>query len=219
MLTVENLSFEKNYKKIFSNLGFSIGLGSALIITGKNGSGKSSLLKIIAGIAKSSANSFEQRSDNEDKSQLNQGKILWNNNDIEDFRDEFNSDIEYLGHKAALRTNLTVIENLRFYAKLKDSEILIPAALKYFDLEQFENSKIAKLSAGWQKKVFLSKLLCCPATIWLLDEPSNNLDMTSKEQLYSLIDTKIKNSGMVIISTHDEMFFKLGPQINIEDYN
>jgi heme exporter protein A len=219
MLTVENLSFEKNYKKIFGNLGFSIGLGSALIITGKNGSGKSSLLKIIAGIAKSSANSFEQKSNNEDKSLLNQGKILWNNNDIEDFRDEFNSDVEYLGHKIALRANLTVAENLGFYAKLKDSEILISAALRYFNLEQFKNFKVTKLSAGWQKKVLLAKLLCCPATIWILDEPSSNLDNSSKEQLYSLIESKIKNSGIVIIATHDEIFFKLGPRINVEDYN
>ena len=219
MLTVENLSFEKNYKKIFSNLGFSIGLGSALIITGKNGSGKSSLLKIIAGIAKSSADSFEQKSNNEDKSPLNQGKILWNNNDIEDFRDEFNSDVEYLGHKIALRANLTVAENLSFYANLKDSEILVSAALSYFDLERFKNFKITKLSAGWQKKVLLAKLLCCPATIWLLDEPSNNLDMAAKEQLYGLIDSKIKNHGLVIIATHDEMFFKIGPRVSIEDYN
>ncbi len=218
MLTIENLSFEKNYKKVFCNLGFSISPGSALIITGKNGSGKSSLLKIIAGISKPNINFFKQDLNNEDKYQLNQGKILWDNHDIEDFRDEFNSDLEYLGHKIALRSNLTVIENLSFYAKLKDSEILVPAALRYFNLEQFADIEIRKLSAGWQKKVFLAKLLCCPAMIWLLDEPSNNLDNDSKERLYNLIDSKVKNDGLAIITTHDEMFFKLGVKLNIEDY-
>jgi heme exporter protein A len=218
MLTVENLSFEKNYKKIFANLGFSIGLGSALIITGKNGSGKSSLLKIIAGINNINTESFAKDLDNEDKSQLNQGKILWSGQDINDFRDEFNSDLEYLGHKIALRGNLTVVENLSFYARLKDSEILVPAALSYFNLEKFADSEVRKLSAGWQKKVFLAKLLCCPATIWLLDEPSNNLDHDSKEKLYNLIYSKIKNNGLAIITTHDQIFCKLGPVLNIEDY-
>lgn len=219
MLTVENISFARNHKKIFSHLGFSVGLGSALVITGANGSGKSSLLRIIAGISKLTKSFFYEELDNEGKAKLNQGKILWNSQDIEEFRAEFNSDIEYLGHKIALNGNLTVVENLGFYARLKNSEILIPAALKYFDLEQFVDCKVAKLSAGWQKKVFLAKLLCCPATVWLLDEPSNSLDIASKEKLFGLIDSKIKNSGLVIIATHDRAFFELGAVIDMGDYN
>jgi heme exporter protein A len=214
MLTIENLSLFRNYQKIFANLGLSIGLGAALIVTGKNGSGKSSLLKIIAGINKSGT-----AINSEGKYQLNQGKILWNNIDIEEFRADFNSDLQYIGHKMPLKLNATVIENLQFYTSLNQTEILIFSALKYFNLEQFANFEIRKLSAGWQKKVLLSLLLCLPKTLWLLDEPSNSLDQASKEKLYGLIDSRVKDGGLVIMATHDEMFFPLGVKLNMEDYN
>jgi heme exporter protein A len=202
MLTVDNLSLFKDDKKIFSGLGFSVSLNSALIIKGRNGCGKSSLLKIIAGISKASS-----------------GKILWGENDVENFRDDFNGDSQFLGHKNFLKPELSVFQNLKFYAELADSEILVPSALKFFGLENIADEKVKKLSSGWQNKVRLAKLICCPATIWLLDEPSNNLDKTAKELLHGLIKTRIKEDGLVIMATHDEMFFDLGPQINLEDYN
>lgn len=201
MLTVDNLSLFKDHKKIFANLGFSISIASCLVITGKNGCGKSSLLRILAGISKA-----------------NDGEILWGEEDVENFRDDFNGDLQFLGHKNFLKSELTVAQNLRFYAKLSDTEILIPAALKFFDLENLADEKVKKLSAGWQKRVMLAKLLCCPATIWLLDEPSNNLDKAGKKLLHGLITTRIKENGLVIMVTHDEEFFDLGPRLSLEDY-
>ncbi len=203
MLTVDNLSLHKNHKKIFGPIGFSIGLGSALILTGKNGSGKTSLLKILAGISKPSS-----------------GRILWGETDVEEIRDEFNGDLQYLGHQNFLKQDLTVVENLRFYTKLHDTEILIPAALTVFGLEEIADEKVQKLSAGWQKKVMLAKLICCPATLWFLDEPSSNLDRLAKEKLYNLIVTKIKDGqGLVVMTTHDEIFLKLGAVVDLEDFS
>jgi heme exporter protein A len=201
MLTVDNLSFFKDHKKIFSNLGFSVSVGSALIITGKNGSGKSSLLKIIAGISKANA-----------------GKILWGGEDIENFRDDFNGDTQFLGHKNFLKPELSVAENLRFFARLADTEIAVPSAIRFFALDEFADEKVKNLSAGWQKRVKLAKLLACPTTLWLLDEPSNNLDKAGKEKLHGLIKTRVKEDGLVIMTTHDEMFFDLGPKINLEEF-
>ncbi len=201
MLTIDNLSLFKDDKKIFSDLGFSVSLNSALIIKGCNGCGKSSLLKIIAGISKQ-----------------NSGKILWGGNDIENFRADFNGDMQFLGHRNFLKPELTVLENLRFYSKLADTEMALASALNFFELTKFADEKIKKLSAGWQKRVMLAKLLACPATIWLLDEPSNNLDKAGKERLHGLIKTRIKENGLVILTTHDEMFFDLGPVLNLEDY-
>lgn len=201
MLTVDNLSFFRDHKKIFANLGLSISAASCLTIIGKNGCGKSSLLKILAGISRQT-----------------EGKILWDEEDIENFRDEFNGDLQFLGHKNFLKSELTVTQNLRFYARLSDTEILIPSALKFFHLENLADEKVKKLSAGWQKRVMLAKLLCCPATIWLLDEPSVNLDKEGRELLRGLIATRVKENGLVIIASHDEMFFDLGPRLNLEDY-
>ena len=96
---------------------------------------------------------------------------------------------------------------------------MIPAALSFFKLENLAHEKVKKLSAGWQKKVMLSKLLCCPATLWFLDEPSESLDKEAKERLCGLIETKIKDGkGLVVIATHDEIFLKLGPVIMMEDF-
>ena len=201
MLTIDNLSFFKDDKQIFANLGFSVSVGSALIITGKNGCGKSSLLKIIAGISKP-----------------NCGKISWGGVDVEEMRCDFNADTQFLGHKNFLKPELTVAENLSFYAKLADTEIALASALNFFNLDAIANQKIKQLSAGIQKRVMLAKLLACPATLWLLDEPSTNLDLAGKEKLHGLIKTRIKEDGLVIIATHDEAFFDLGPKINLENF-
>jgi heme exporter protein A len=202
MLTVQNLSLFKDDKKIFSDLGFSVGLNSALIIKGRNGCGKSSLLKIIAGIAKPSS-----------------GKILWGGEDVENFRADFNGDSQFIGHKNFLEQELTVLENLAFYAKLSDTEIALQSGLSFFGLMNFSDQKVKKLSAGWQKKVMLARLLCCPAAVWFLDEPSNNLDKESGRKLLGLLETRIGEGGLVIIATHDEIFFDLGPRLNLEDFN
>lgn len=201
MLTVDNITCNKNQQIIFNNLGFSIGLGTGLIITGTNGSGKTTLLRTIAGL-----------------SQPSSGTILWNNQNVKELYAEFSADINYIGHKNFLKPKLTVLQNLNFYAALSGTEILIPAAIKYFGLEQIIDTPIYKLSSGWQKKVILSKLLYCPATIWLLDEPSVNLDVASKELLFNLISTKVADGGIVIIATHDEIFFPLGSAISLKDF-
>lgn len=201
MLTVDNLSLFKDDKRIFSSLGFTVSTSSALIITGKNGCGKSSLLKVIAGI--SSATS---------------GRVLWGDTDIEDMRDDFNGDSQFLGHKNFLKTELTVQENLEFYARLNDTNQALPAALGFFHLSDLSNQKVKNLSAGWQKRVMLAKLLCCPATVWLLDEPSTNLDKEGRVLLHGLIKTRIRENGLVLMATHDESFFDLGPRLNLEDF-
>jgi len=201
VLTIDNLSLFKDDKKIFSALGFSVSINSALIIRGRNGCGKTSLLKIIAGISDATS-----------------GRILWGGEDVKNFRADFNGDTQFIGHKNFLKPELTAFENLRFYSKLSDTEMALDSALNFFELQNFADEKIKKLSAGWQKRVMLAKLLACPATIWLLDEPSNNLDKDGKEKLYGLIKTRIKEDGLVIMTTHDEMFFDLGHRLNLEDF-
>lgn len=202
MLTVDNLSLFKDDKKIFSQLGFSVSINSALIITGPNGSGKTSLLKIIAQISDATS-----------------GKILWGGVDVNEMKSDFTGDLQYIGHKNFLKPELTVLENLQFFAKLADTEMAVESALNFFNLKEIANKKVSQLSAGVQKRVKLAKLIACPATIWLLDEPTTNLDKATKEKLHGLIKTRIKEDGLVIIATHDESFFDLGIKFEIENFN
>ena len=202
MLSVENLCFKKNDKIIFEDVGFSLFVGAALIISGKNGAGKTSLLKILAGISKES-----------------KGKILWSGQDINNFRSDFNGDLQFIGHKNFLKQELTVLENLLFYASLHGSETLIGAALNFFKLEDKADEKVKNLSAGWQKRVQLARLLACPATIWILDEPTNHLDAEGKKLLRGLIKTKLENQGVVLLATHEESFFDIGARLEMGDFN
>lgn len=201
MLTLDNLSLIKDNKKIFTKLGLSVSVGSALIVTGKNGSGKTSLLKIIAGISKP-----------------DEGTISWGGEDIENFRDDFNGDSQFLGHKNFLKQELTVEENLQFYSRLNNTQTALQSALTYFNLTDLADVMVKKLSAGWQKRVMLAKLMACPATVWILDEPSSNLDKEGREILINLIKTRVREEGLVIIATHDEEFFELGAILSLEDY-
>lgn len=159
------------------------------------------MLKILAGISKPT-----------------EGEILWGDVNVENFRADFNGDTQFLGHKNFLKPELTVAENLRFFARLADTETALSSALSFFKLTELAHEKVKTLSAGWQKRVMLAKLLACPATIWLLDEPSNNLDSEGKKLLHGLIKTRVREDGLVIIATHDEAFFDLGPKLNLEDY-
>ena len=201
MLTVNNITHHKNQQIIFKNLGFSLGSGSALILYGSNGSGKTTLLKTIAGLCRQ-----------------NVGEILWNNENVQNFFPEFSADINYIGHKNFLKPKLTVWQNLSFYAGISDTEILLPAAIRYFSLEEVLEKPVYQLSSGWQKKVILAKLLYNPAAIWLLDEPTVNLDRKGKELLFNLVSTRIKDGGMAIIATHDEIFAPLANKIFLEDF-
>ena len=203
-MTIENLSLSKNDREIFSNVGFSLFLGAAVIITGKNGSGKTSLLRILAGISKESS-----------------GKILWNGQDIAKIRQELNSEMQFIGHKNFLKPDLTVLENLEFYASFYDSKILIPSALNFFKITSLADQKVRGLSAGEMKKVMLCKLMICPATLWILDEPDVNLDKNSKKLLSGLIRAKIENGGMVIVASHEAgIYEESSPAIlSMDDFN
>ena len=201
MLTVNNIAYCRNQKLIFKGFGFSLGLGSGLIISGANGSGKTTLLKIISGLCCPTT-----------------GNILWNNQNIQKFYPEFCADINYIGHKNFLKPQLSVEQNLSFYAKISGTEILLPSAIKYFGLESVWLEPVYKISNGWGKKVMLAKLLCCPATIWLLDEPTVNLDKEAKKLLFNLVSIKIREGGLVIIATHDDIFDPLAKKIYLEDF-
>lgn len=202
MLTLDKLSFYANEKKIFTDLSLSVSISSVLVVTGKNGCGKSSLLKLIAGIY-----------------ECNIGNILWGNENVKNFRDEFNGDLQYIGHKNFLKKQLSVKENLSFYSKIADTTMAVPSAIEFFELRDYEDEIIKNLSSGMQQRVILAKLLACPATLWLLDEPSTNLDKYFQEKLYQLIKNRSKDKGLIIIATHDEKFFDLGLKLNLEDFS
>lgn len=184
MLSCENVSCIRGETSIFNGLGFCLADGALLLLKGPNGSGKTSLLKILSGLLPASG-----------------GEILWNNSPIAG-NDIFRRDLMYIGHKSAVKADCTVYENLAFWAQIFNTEILIPAALRFYDLEKYKNLPAGQLSAGWQRRVALARLIVAPSRLWLLDEPTNFLDDDAVVLTASLIESRVRQGGIVIVASH-----------------
>lgn len=184
MLSCENLRVVRGEKLVFSQLGFSLQEGGILLLKGANGSGKTTLIKVLAGLLPA-----------------DEGDIFWDGVSIKD-NNEFKRNLMYIGHKSGVKTDATVYENLEFWAKIYDTELLIPAALKFFYLDKFADVPAGQLSAGWQRRVALARLIVSPCKLWLLDEPTNFLDEDAVILTASLIESRVQQGGIVITASH-----------------
>ena len=201
MLSCHNLSLATFGKNLFKNLSFSVLPGSLIILQGPNGCGKSTLLKIFAGIIP-----------------VDKGVIKWNNIAINTDLPAFQSNLTYLATTNALRPELSVYENLKFWQELRSSEELLAPTIHYFFLDSVIDEKIIDLSSGWQRRVELAKLLLFNSNLWLLDEPEINLDTKMRNRLIDLIKTRVKEGGVVIMATHNIKDLEFGQIINISEY-
>jgi heme exporter protein A len=178
LLSCENISLTFNDRTIFSHCGFSLLPGSLLLLKGPNGSGKTSLIKALAGIYAPSNGHISTAAGTER---------------------------HYIGHELGLKMALTVWDNLHFYAALHGTEALLAAAIYFWDLEAFVDIPCQNLSAGWKKRVALARLIACPVDLWFLDEADANLDIDAKKRLETLIRSRQEQGGVVVLSSHLEL--------------
>lgn len=184
MLIAENIACIREEKPLFSGLGFCLQEGALLLLKGANGSGKTSLLKQLAGLLP-----------------LDVGSVTWKNTPIHQSQ-EFKRDLMFIGHKSAVKLEATVLENLRFWARYYRTEMLIDAALQFYGLTRFVHVPARELSAGWQRKLALARLIVAPCKLWLLDEPTNFLDEEAVLLTASLIETRVSRGGIVVLASH-----------------
>jgi heme exporter protein A len=184
MLSCENIHCVRGETSIFNGLGFCLQEGALLLLKGPNGSGKTSLLKILCGLLPADA-----------------GQVFWQGEPIAG-NESFRRDLMYIGHKSAVKPDLTVHENLAFWAQIFKTEILLPAALRFYDLEKCKNLPAGQLSAGWQRRVALARLIVAPCRLWLLDEPTNFLDDDAVVLTASLIESRVRQGGIVVVASH-----------------
>ena len=197
-LKVNNLSCQKGYNLLFENLSFEINSGEALKVSGPNGSGKTSLLRIIAGLS-----SFES------------GSIDYNSHKLNS--EKYKLDFLYLGHLAALSPELSCIENLKYSSLLgsSSSELDLSMALSQVGLEKYENDFVGTLSAGQKKRVALSLLFITQSKVWLLDEPFSALDSRAIKNFEKKIEDHCSHGGMCILTTHQECNIKNLKEISL----
>ena len=203
MLIFEDLACAYNSKVIFANLSATIQPSSSVLLTGANGSGKTSLLRMVAGLQEPWT-----------------GNIAWGEHEtVRDAVMAGDLTVNYLGHDLGVKEELTVLENIYYWAELAGDVKYVRYAIDYFGLKKYARTPCQQLSKGWQKKVALAKFITCEGDLWLLDEPFSNLDNETSEQLAELIKGKCENGGIAIISTHRNISVDFTYKINISDFS
>jgi heme exporter protein A len=181
-LRAENLGCSRGGRQVFSGLNFSLSGGEALVVTGRNGAGKSSLLRVIAGLVRIAAGRLELTGTDDDASVGEQA--------------------HYLGHQDALKPSLSVAENLRFWAEYLGGGSEVEEALEAVGLEQLADLPAAYLSAGQRRRVSIARLVAVARPLWLLDEPTSALDVASQAGLAELMAAHLAGGGMIVAAAH-----------------
>ena len=189
----KNISCIRGNKLLFKNLNFKLFSGELLLIKGANGSGKTSLLKILSGLLKPIS-----------------GSIIVNKKDMNLLKDEYFKYFEYVGHENAIKSALTVRENLNFYLKIKKdlTKKNFEKSIKIFNLKNLLDVKIENLSSGEKRRVSLSRLILSNSKIWFLDEPTNGLDKINTLNFFKILKQHLQFNGLAIIASHDEIKIK-----------
>ena len=185
-LILNNLLYERNYEALFHSVNCTLQPGEMLQIHGANGSGKSTLLRILAGFI-----------------QPKQGDVTWQGQSI--FKlGEYQQQLHYIGHQNGMRLRLTVYENIKLHGALLGRETQ-KSVLQYFDLINLSEKQAMHLSAGQMRRLALTRLLLNPAKLWILDEPMTALDKIGQALLLKLLDAHVKQGGMAVIATHQDL--------------
>ena len=190
---IKNISCIRGNKLLFKNLNFKLNNNQLLVIKGANGSGKTTLLKILSGLLNPIS-----------------GSIIVNKKNINLLKDEYFKQFEYIGHENAIKSALTVRENLNFYLKIKKSldKKNFEKAIKIFNLKNLLDIKIENLSSGEKRRVSLSRLILSNSKMWFLDEPTNGLDKKNALIFFKILKQHLNSNGLAIIASHDEIKIK-----------
>lgn len=198
-LTADNLACKRGGREVFRDVSFGLSAGEALLVTGRNGAGKSSLLRVLAGLVRPTAGGIALDGGAADASVGEQA--------------------HYLGHQDALKTALSVSENLEFWAGFLGADKTgVQPALAAVDLERLSDLPAAYLSAGQRRRLSLARLLAVKRPLWLLDEPTSALDAASQTRLSELMREHLASGGMIVAATHSAIGLdrprelKLGPE-------
>ncbi len=195
-LKIKNLECNRNGRTIFTGVSFDVTPGRILLLSGKNGSGKTSLLRILAGFMPPTT-----------------GSVVWEDKKFTDKRQRELPSVLYIGHSNPVKLGLTVKENLIFWAKIFGHGTGVDAALDQFGISNHSEVPASYLSEGQRRRLTLARLaldqpISALPSLWLLDEPTWGLDPEAVKTLSNLAIDHVKNQGMAIISTHGSILDK-----------
>ena len=189
MLSAKNLTLIRGESCLFQGLEFALNRGELLLLEGQNGSGKTSLMRAIAGMLT-----------------LETGEILWNDVPVSEQRQEFHGSLVWLAHRTGLKGDLTLVENLRFEAALRRQANVAQAAIfERLGISRLRRLPLRSLSAGQQRRVALARMLMSDVPLWLMDEPFTNLDREGRQLVMDLTEEHLASGGMCVMAAHQDV--------------
>ena len=190
ILQAENLHLWRGDRHVLQGVGFTLEAGQCLQLTGANGAGKTSLLRTLTGLM-----------------YPEEGRVLWRGVNIRADLRGFHADLAYIGHEPPLKMDLTPSENLRYWIGVRRpiSPVEIDMVLGKVGAAQWGKRPVRTLSAGQKRRVALAGLLLSRATLWLLDEPTTNLDREGQALVGTLIEGHVERGGLVVAAVHHQL--------------
>jgi heme exporter protein A len=201
MLTVQGVHLWRGDRHVLRGVSFEADAGKCVLLTGKNGAGKTTLIRAIAGLL-----------------DPEEGQVFWRGTPARANRDEFHAQLAYLGHEPPLKGDLSARENLTYSIGIRRAitRAEIDAALTRTGAIGFSDRAVRTLSAGQRRRVALAGVLLTNAVLWLLDEPTTNLDAEGQALVRELISEHLARAGLVVAAVHHSLPLPVEQLVTLE---
>ncbi len=177
---------------LFQGLSFALDSGGLLLLEGRNGCGKTSLMRAIAGMLS-----------------LETGQVFWDDAPVEKQRQEFHGALVWLAHRTGLKGDLTLVENLGFERSLRaQSSVDTESVYERLGISRLKKLILRSLSAGQQRRVALARMLLADVPLWFMDEPFTNLDREGRALVVELVEEHLAKGGMCVMAAHQDVELK-----------
>ena len=189
LLQIEDLACVRDDRVLFEHLSLSVEGGQMLLVEGRNGSGKTSLLRLLTGLKLA-----------------DEGDILWQGESITQLRADYYEQMNYIGHHDGVKRELTCLENLRLAQAMgKPADIELDDALEQVNLFRYGDTPVSNLSAGQTRRLALARLLVTESKLWILDEPFTSLDKKSMAYFEGLFEQHLQRQGLLVMTSHHDI--------------